>query len=264
MPSGRIRSAERAVGTGRAVPVLTFHSLDDSGSVISTAPAVFEERMRDLHARGFTGVTLGRVVASWRGGARLPERTLAITFDDGYSNVLTRGVPLLVELGFSATIFAVAGLLGERNRWDPGGDVPELRLMDGPQLRELVAEGFEVGGHSMSHPALPGLPAAQLEREVVDSADHLAATIGAEVRSFAYPFGSVDPAARAAVARRYSAACGVRLAEACPEDDPLDLPRLDMYYFRGPVMGRLLGTVASRPYCAARRMGRWMRRRVGA
>ena len=55
------------------------------------------------------------------GGHRIDPDAFAITFDDGYEEVLTLGLPSCRSLGFTATVFAVPGELGGCNSWDDGG-----------------------------------------------------------------------------------------------------------------------------------------------
>ena len=83
------------------VPILTYHSLDQSGSVISMAPAAFREQMRLLAARGFVGIGLGQLLDAWGGRATLPARPVVLTFDDGYSSFIEHAAPTLTALGFS-------------------------------------------------------------------------------------------------------------------------------------------------------------------
>lgn len=245
----------------RGVPILTYHSLDASRSVISVEPRLFASQMRRLARRGFTGVPLSRLLAAWREGAELAARPVVITFDDGFGNFFDRGAPLLSELGFGATVFAVAGYLGKKNDWRQSPEVVRLPLMSMDRLRELATRGFEIGAHSVSHPRLTELSAEDLEREVGDSRRILEDGLGRAVSSFAYPYGALGPAVSRAVARAYSAACGVRLAVARQSNDPYELPRLDMYYFRGGLTGRLLCTRPGAAYLAMRGMGRRLRGR---
>ena len=77
-------------------------------------------------------------------------------------------------------------------------------------MRELAAAGMEIGSHSATHVRLAGLDAGQLEAEVSGSRASLGELIGAPVRGFAYPYGSMDAAARRAVRDAgYDYACAV-------------------------------------------------------
>ena len=70
------------------VPILTYHSLDDSGAVTSVAPRDFICHMRSLVQAGFTGISLSDLLDGWEGRSRLPPKPVVLTFDDGFANVL--------------------------------------------------------------------------------------------------------------------------------------------------------------------------------
>ena len=67
------------------MPILTYHSLDDSRAVTSVAPRDFTEHMGSLARRGFTGISLSDLLDGWAGKAPLPLRPVVLTFDDGWS-----------------------------------------------------------------------------------------------------------------------------------------------------------------------------------
>ena len=77
---------------GVKVPVLTYHSIDDSGSVISTPPAVFQRQIKYLSDAGYSSLTLRDMVSSLTEGQRLPDKPVVLTFDDGFQNFLYRCV----------------------------------------------------------------------------------------------------------------------------------------------------------------------------
>jgi peptidoglycan/xylan/chitin deacetylase (PgdA/CDA1 family) len=154
---------------------------------------------------------------------------VGLTFDDGYEDFLHTAVPILERYGFSATVFAIGGLLGARNGWihvyEPR---PDLRLLGAHGLREVSQRGMEVGSHSMNHYALPSLNAELLEKEVTNSRQILSEVLGEDVQGFCYPYGKLDYAAvRAVRGAGYDYACSVN--KLC-EGSQYDLLRV-------PIMG---------------------------
>src|SRR5512138_3597748 len=108
--------------TGGESIILTYHSLDDSGSVISIAPRLFREQMKSLQTSGLPVVSLEQV--------RTAPGSVALTFDDGYRNFLDCALPVLAEAGFPATVFAVTGFCGLVPGWSgQRASVPALPLM---------------------------------------------------------------------------------------------------------------------------------------
>jgi peptidoglycan/xylan/chitin deacetylase (PgdA/CDA1 family) len=113
---------------------------------------------------------------------------------------LDAAVPTLEKLGFSATVFVVAGMLGGENTWEHGGGPrPQLKLFGAEGMREVSERGMEIGSHSVTHPRLSGLDPETLVREVEDSRQMLGEIVNAPIEGFSYPYGAVDgPAVRAA------------------------------------------------------------------
>src|SRR5579864_7438246 len=147
-----------------------YHSVDDAGSVISTAPSVFTQQMRWLHDHAYHVIPLSTLVGHLRRGEPLPDRAAVVTFDDGFLTVYTTAFPILAQFRFPATVFLVAGYCGGQNDW-PGqpGAAPRRPLLSWTQVREMESGGIEFGGHTLSHPRLDRLRPEQLEREVIDS-----------------------------------------------------------------------------------------------
>jgi peptidoglycan/xylan/chitin deacetylase (PgdA/CDA1 family) len=242
--------------TATRVPILTYHSLDDSGSVVSFPPRLFREQLRALAARGFTGLSLGKLLAGWDGSEALPARPFVLSFDDGFASVLEHAAPALAEVRFSATVFVVAGATGRWNDWPGAAGIPRMPLLSWSDLSALRGAGLEIAGHSMTHAWLPGLSPSRLAAEVVDSKRLIEDRLGAEVRCFAYPYGAHDEASLALVRAHHRAAVGVAMGTARQRSNRHLLPRLDAHYLRRPSLARGFGTLSCSLYLAARRAGR--------
>jgi peptidoglycan/xylan/chitin deacetylase (PgdA/CDA1 family) len=244
------------------LPILTYHSIDPSGSVLSVAPAAFAEQMACIAGLGFRGISLRAALDARALQGRWPPQAAVLTFDDGYANFLGAALPMLQRHGFTATVFLVSGHLGGANDWGP--PPPRLgaqAILSPQQARELVKAGIEIGAHTRSHPDLRRLDPQRVEDEIVGCRDDLAAQLSAPVDSFAYPFGLFSAAAAGVARRAFRTACTTVLRRASGE--PLHrLPRVDMYYVRTrAALDRLL-TGNLDGYLALRRWGR-MARKMG-
>lgn len=247
-----------------AVPILTYHSLDDSGAVTSVAPRDFREHMQILNQRGFTGISLAALVKSWDGRGTLPLRPVVITFDDGFANVLEHAAPLLADLGFRATMFVVTGRCGLTNDWpNQVADAPRLPLLSWAELAQMATAGFEIGAHGVTHRPLTEIPQSEAAKEIVESKAAIEDRLGQAVQTFAYPFGLFDRDVYNVVSEQFRAACSAKLATARSTCDRHRLPRLDVYYLRRPIFFRTFGTLAGDVYLALRSVGRTMRGRLG-
>jgi len=246
------------------VPILTYHSLDDSGAVTSVAPRDFREHMHILAQRGFTGISLSTLLDSWDGRGTLPPRPVVITFDDGFANVLEHAAPLLSELGFRATIFVVSGRCGQTNDWpNQSPNIPRLPLLSWSELAQVASAGFEIGAHSVTHRPLTEIPQLEVEREMVESKTSIEDRLGHAVQTFAYPFGLFNRSICNVAREQFRGACSTKLERAKPTSDRHCLPRLDVYYLRRPMFFRTFETPAGHAYLALRVVGRKLRNEFG-
>ena len=228
--------------------ILTYHSLDTSGSVISTDPAVFRAQMAWLATSGIPVVPLDTLPST--------PGAIALTFDDGFRNFAAEALPVLERYRLPSTLFLVTRFCGRTNRW-PGQppSIPELPLLDWPELSEMRARGVSLGAHTATHPRLAGMPLEAAEREVRESQAAIEDRFGARVEAFAYPYGASTSAVRDVVRRQFRTACGTALRFVV-DDDPADLPRIDAYYLRHPFWFERLMRPAGRAFIGARRLAR--------
>ena len=105
------------------------------------------------------------------------QPSVCITFDDGCETDLIAAAPVLREFGHNATFYVTAGLL------DTAG------YMSSTQLRELDAQGFEIGCHSMTHAYLSDIGESDLKREIVDAKDRIEQIVGHKIDHFSCPGG---------------------------------------------------------------------------
>ncbi len=211
--------------------ILTYHSVDETGSVISIDERTFRRHVAWLAAGHVRVVPLEEI-------ATVPviDDAVAITFDDGLASFGRIAAPLLLEHGLPVTLFVVTDAVGSSNVWRGRQDagIPVQALLDWEQLAALHDAGIHLGAHTCTHPNLTTLQGDALDREIVASKRRLALELGADATTFAYPYGAMSPAARDIVARTFHYGCTTRLAALASEEDPALLPRLDSFYLRSP------------------------------
>jgi peptidoglycan/xylan/chitin deacetylase (PgdA/CDA1 family) len=194
-----------------------------------------ESQLRWFRQQGFVGLTFAECEHR-RAAGNLPQRSLVITFDDGYASVL-RAKPILDEFGFPATVFIVKSFMetGEP-RWTgiaawldsvlASEHAAEMRPLDWNALELLVESGWEVGSHTLSHPHLPSLPDPELARELELSRDWIAQRLGC-CETIAYPYGRADERVSAA-ARKAGYLCACTLTGAHTADERYRRPRVEL------------------------------------
>ena len=174
----------------RGVPVLMYHeiALPPAGAAhpdLYVTPQEFVDQMTYLSTHGYHAVTLQQVWDYWHGTSTLPSKPVVISFDDGDTPDFTIVAPLLNELHWPGTLNLIVGRKNLRFR-------PSI-------VRALIAAGWEIDSHTMTHTDVPGLSAKELRYEISQSRVRLRELYGVPVNFFCYPSGRFDDNAVAAV-----------------------------------------------------------------
>jgi peptidoglycan/xylan/chitin deacetylase (PgdA/CDA1 family) len=176
--------------------ILAYHAIDDGQANTSVSPAAFRRQMRWLGDRGYECLTVSDLLA------RAPrQKSVALTFDDGFRSVYRTALPVLRELGFVATCFPIEEGIGKRTAWRTGpARFMSYELMSETELSELAAEGWEIGSHTSRHECCVSRTAADLHTDVWRARSRLQDRFGVPVPGFAYPQGCHDAGAEDIVA----------------------------------------------------------------
>jgi peptidoglycan/xylan/chitin deacetylase (PgdA/CDA1 family) len=233
--STRVRNATPQPGwrhyTG-PVPILVYHDLgnppagqDYPGLYVSDAD--FEAEMAWLHEQGYQAVTLDEMMNDFFHGGTLPAKPIVITFDNGY----------IPQATFAPAVMSRYGWPGVLN------EIVENHL-NNTRLRHLVAIGWEIDSHSLTHPDLTQAGPSELNAEVASSRRYLREVLHVPVNSFCYPSNRYDSTVVAAVkAAGYTNAVTENPGFATPQTNPLLLPRFEI---EGG-LGQLQADLAQRP-----------------
>lgn len=236
------------------LPILTYHSLDSSGSVVSTSPSRFRRQMELLYQKGFKTISLAEVARLVRTGQPFRDRTYVVTFDDGYETVYREAFPVLQEFGITATVFLITGYCGKRNSW-PGhaSPVSEQSLLSWTQIEEMAWHHIEFGSHTVTHPDLACLTRQEAEREMRESKQMIQERLGRKIEVFAYPYGKYAPWTVELAKEHFTGACSTILGKLTLRDDPALLPRVDTYYLSSQWLMESLDTRGMDLYLGIRR-----------
>jgi peptidoglycan/xylan/chitin deacetylase (PgdA/CDA1 family) len=225
------------------IPILTYHSIDDSGSVLSTPPHKFRDQMQILQDRRFNIISLKNLINLIRNKQPLPSRTAVITFDDGFKNFYLTAYPILQEFGFSATVFLVPGYIGKTSKWNTIlRGMPVLDLLEWSQIKEMANNGIDFGAHSMTHEALAKLSLEEARQEIIKSKSAIEEYINHDVTIFCYPYGITNQEIKPVVQAEFQGACGTNMDFVNIHSDIYELPRIDMYYFSNNSLLKYIGT----------------------
>jgi peptidoglycan/xylan/chitin deacetylase (PgdA/CDA1 family) len=172
-------------------PVLLFHRVTDDipEDGITVSRQRFRAVIRNLREH-YRPISLSELLNCREHGRMWPARTVVVTFDDGYRDNYEYAGPILAEFKVPATFFATVDAIGTEcvMPWDENLQ-QRVPWMTWSQVRELHAQGFEIGSHTLTHPDLGQVRGPRAWEEISKSKTRLEDALGARVSLFAYPFG---------------------------------------------------------------------------
>lgn len=185
------------------IPILLYHCVDAAPqNDYWIATDEFDAQMQTLRQNDYESVSMKDVYNYETYGTKLPKKPVVISFDDGCKNLYTEAYPILKKHHYIAEIYLIADAVGdiesERINSGKGGDPTKLGEMGEtsiteyliwPEIKEMADNGIEFGSHSKSHPLMSELNQVNLSHELLYSKLAIAANIGKNITSFAYPFG---------------------------------------------------------------------------
>lgn len=178
---------------GRPVPILMYHVVEapPAGAALPELylpPASFAAQLGWLGHHGYHPVTLGQVWDYWTQNAPLPVKPIVLSFDDGYRSQFTVAARDLHARGWPGVLNLIVGHLHEGTY----GLGPH-------QVQQMIAWGWEIDSHTLTHPDLTTVHGADLTAEVSGSRTQLQQLFNVPVNFFCYPAGAYNAEVIAAV-----------------------------------------------------------------
>lgn len=157
-------------------------------------PKEFEKQLKWLKKNGFKSYILSELVNL----DRIPEKSVVITFDDGYEDNFTNAFPLLQKYNFKATIYIVLNRFNKD--WSTDKDLniasDELnneKMLSDKQVKLMIESGLiEIACHTFDHVNLPKISNNEKVYQIKESKEEIKNIFNIECNSFAYPFGFYD------------------------------------------------------------------------
>ncbi|WP_425060043.1 hypothetical protein SCACP_06880 [Sporomusa carbonis] len=205
------------------IPVLNYHEVEDNvNNPLALTVRDFDDQMAYLHARGYTTITPDQLLNYLNAGGKLPDKSILITFDDGYVNNYTNAYPILKKYGFTATFFLITDVIGH-NPW----------YMNWDQVREMQEQGFQFGSHTLSHVDLTSISSEEAALQLVKSREGIEWRLKTPAKYLAYPGGFYNPQIEKSVAQAgYKAAFSVKFGRVQQGSNPLALERIPVFKSR--------------------------------
>lgn len=175
------------VNTGLKVPILMYHEVADESEIDLLSRLTqhgyivlrreFRAQMEFLATAGFTSISLDQL---WRWvdhDAPLPHKPIVITFDDGFAGNHRWALPILNDLGLTATFFVVTNRIG-----DP-------HMLTWQDLTEMCCHSMSIESHTANHPLLSTIGETRTREELTQSKLRIEDALGTKVRFLSLPNG---------------------------------------------------------------------------
>jgi peptidoglycan/xylan/chitin deacetylase (PgdA/CDA1 family) len=190
IPLNNINKAGLRIDGFQTIPILTYHRFaEDCNSLLCLRSSTFENQMRYLKENGFHVISPDELLAFLENKQRLPKKSVMITMDDGYRSVYEVAYPILKKYEFTATLFIYTNFVGVSKMaitWD--------------QLKEMKADGFSIGSHTIYHSDLT-IPKdgeteadwmTRIHKELYGSKKIIDKKLRQDTYLLAYPYGKYD------------------------------------------------------------------------
>jgi len=185
-----LASPIRAADSG--VIVLYHHVATDTPPSTSISPTDFRKHLDYLRDNAYTVVPLDDLLQALHEGRPVPEKAVAITFDDGYSSIYDTAFPMLQEYGFPFTLFLSTGPINDGLR----------NYMTWEQIEAMARSGVIIANHMVEHPymlerdddATDQQWLAGLRSELLQAEADIKLHTGQSHKLMAYPYGEFNKA----------------------------------------------------------------------
>ncbi|SET85508.1 polysaccharide deacetylase family protein [Thalassotalea agarivorans] len=172
--------------------ILQYHHVSDSTPAsTSISPAQFEKHMQFLKDNDFKVIALSEMVERLKKGEALEDKTVVITFDDAYTDILENGVPILKKYNYPYTIFVNPGIVNRGSK----------SYLSWQQLKKMGDEGAIIANHGWEHDSMArisdGMEESAWTAQYIDKLKQAEQKIldetGQTWKYFAYPYGEYVP-----------------------------------------------------------------------
>jgi peptidoglycan/xylan/chitin deacetylase (PgdA/CDA1 family) len=165
------------------LPVLMYHHVQDKDkakeknqTALTVETATFQVQMASLKQKGYQAIGLNDLVNFFDFGAKIPAKSILLSFDDGYDDFYLNALPILKENGFRAIVFLPTGLMN-----NPG-------YLSWGQIAEAAGSGIYFANHTWSHKNIKAAKEV-VEREISLADVQLTEHGLNSLKVFSYPYG---------------------------------------------------------------------------
>ena len=134
--------------TAYNIPIIMYHSIGNNTGKYVISADMLEDDLKTIKDAGFTTITSADLIAYKEQGIPLPEKSIILTFDDGYFNNYTYAYPLLKKYNMKG-VLSVVGKFTEEYSKDSAPLNNNYSHITFDQIIEVSNSGLiEIANHS--------------------------------------------------------------------------------------------------------------------
>lgn len=162
------------------LPVLMYHKVDDNSApdYLTLSTKKLEQQFKYLNKKGYTSILLSDLINYVTHKKPLPQKSVLITFDDGFKNNFTHLYPLLLQYNFKANIFLVADFIGTPN------------YLSVEEIKNMNLQTVEFGLHTEDHKNYNDHSLTEIDSDIKNCKEKLNLLSIPFQPCFAYTFGA--------------------------------------------------------------------------
>jgi len=208
------------------VNAFIYHRFDESRYPSTNISAdIFHQQLNYLQENNYNVIGAGEIVRRLKAGEPLPEKAAALIVDDAYASFAEVAMPIVRRFGYPISLFVNTDAVGTHS------------YLNWAQLKNLHAEGVEIGNHTASHPYLVEMEPGEdlqswkqrVEADILKAQQAFREQLGIEPDLFVYPYGEYSKEVVDIVKKLgFDAAFAQQSGVIHPEHDHYTLPRFPM------------------------------------
>ncbi|MDO5516761.1 MAG: polysaccharide deacetylase family protein [Clostridium sp.] len=204
------------VNDNRGIPVLYYHSVNDEiDNEVTISPKILKKELEYIKDQGYITLSMDDVRNYLLNNKPIPEKSILITFDDGYMDNYYYAFPILKDLNMKATIFCITS------------ELDGSYYLSEDAIKEMSQNNIDIESHTVHHNHLNKLDYDEQLKELNDSKEKLESITGKKVNAIAFPFGDYNKdSVLAAKNSGYDMAFTTNRGFADRDDNPLELDRI--------------------------------------
>ncbi|MBZ9686293.1 polysaccharide deacetylase family protein [Clostridium estertheticum] len=166
----------------RGICILTYHCIGyEKNNGLKVPAQQFKQHMKYIKDYGYTTITLEQLSKFIIENKPIPEKSVVITFDDGYVDNYQYAYPILKAFNLKATVFVIPKTIDKRKGY-----------MTSNQLKELQSNGIDIQSHTLDHEELTTLSYERQLDTLKESKKILENILDKKVNYIAYPYAKYN------------------------------------------------------------------------